>query len=173
MRNPESSKNATEGFKHPLHFKLKKMYEPKRLKALRTAVVVFMALMAYQFWLGMTVNLESALPVKHLPVFSALSYYYNNFLFLRAHIINAILILGVAIMFLYISTRLRAKSFLVVAIVGLISITGGIINGLMFLASGQFFGYSIGMAMSAVAAIITYSAGLYYIGIHYGQYVRS
>jgi hypothetical protein len=43
------------------------------------------------------------------------------------------------------------------------------VNGILFLMTGQFFGNSIGMAMSAVVALITYLTVLYKTGLILGR----
>jgi uncharacterized membrane protein len=55
-------------------------------------------------------------------------------------------------------------SIRICAIVILAGVIGAIANGILFLMSGQFFGWSIGMAMSAVSVLIVSAITLYFIG---------
>jgi uncharacterized membrane protein len=60
-------------------------------------------------------------------------------------------------------------SLRICAIIILAGVIGAITNGILFLMSGQFFGWSIGMAMSAVTVLVVSAISLYYIG----QYIHN
>ncbi|GGM76460.1 hypothetical protein GCM10007108_13060 [Thermogymnomonas acidicola] len=135
---------------------------------MRGITIALLVLLVAQFWLGMSINLEVSLPVMHLGAIGSLVYYGGHFRFVLAHIVNgsAILALSLALLGSALKTRsaaLKASSAITVA-----SVTGAITNGVLFLMSGQFFGFSIGMAMSAVSVLLSCAAILYYVGLHMG-----
>jgi len=141
----------------------------KILVRLRNTTVIFLILITLQFWLGMSINLELNLPVKHLPPISSLIYYASHFGFILVHVLNGSLLLVVSFLYLFSAVISNFKSLKVIGVIGTVSVVGAVINGILFLMSGQFFGWSIGMAMSAVSALLTYSVGLYFIGIELGR----
>ncbi len=136
---------------------------------IRNTEVIFLALIALQFWLGMSINLELNLPVKHLSPIYSIIYYSSHFVFIFAHILNGVLLLIFSLLYLFWAVRSNQKSLKLIGFIGTTSIIGAIINGILFLMSGQFFGWSIGMAMSAVSALLAYSVGFYFIGIELGR----
>lgn len=139
----------------------------------RNATFLFLALLALQFWLGMSINLEVNIPVKHLGALGSLLYFGSHFTFVLVHIVNGFSILAVAILILIFSIRSSYKSLRIISAIELASVAGAIVNGILFLESGQFFGWSIGMAMSAVSALIAASVELYVLGGIIGKAVIS
>lgn len=114
----------------------------------------------------MTINLEAGLPLKHLGAFQSLQYFGGHSAFVLAHMVNAFLILGASISFLAMSFRSGHASLRVCSAVAFASVVGALVNGLLFLTSGQDFGWSVGMAMSAVSAIVVSGISLYFVGIY-------
>ncbi len=96
---------------------------------------------------------------------AALIYYATHFWQVLVHLIIALVILIVSIRFVILSLRVQSRALLVLGTIGTAAILGAIYNGVSFLLSRQFFGNSIGMAMSAVSSIVAYAVALYYIGI--------
>ncbi len=131
---------------------------------MRNLIFLLLALVAAQFWLGMTINLEVNLPVKNLGALQSLIYFGSHFGFILAHIINGIAILVTSLAFLVLSFKTQFLSLKVCAIVVLAGVIDAIINGMLFLMSGQFFGWSIGMAMDAVSVLIVSAVAMYFIG---------
>ena len=153
VRQTERSRknsNENEGMKH--------------LVWMRNTIFLLLAILALQFWLGMTINLEVNIPVKHLGPLSSILYFGGHFIFVLLHIANGFFILVVAIVLLSLSFMNRHSSLKIVSVITLASVMGAIVNGILFLDSGQFFGWSIGMAMSAVSALISASIGLFLVG---------
>ncbi len=134
------------------------------IRTMKVHVVIFLALFLLQFWLGMTVNLELVLPNPKYGGMSALLFYATHFMPILAHMAVAVAILLVSLSFLVQSLRSHSRALVTTGIIGLVSVVGAIYNGVAFLLSGQFFGFSIGMAMSGISAIVTYAVSLYYIG---------
>ncbi len=143
----------------------KKSGELKNLSAMRNTAFAFLALIMAQFWLGMTINLEIALPVKHLDAFSTFSFYAGFSWYIAGHIVIGLILLLLSLMFLSISLRVESRAIKITAAISVASVIGAIMNGIMFLMSGQFFGWSVGMAMSALSAVVSIAVGLYYIGL--------
>lgn len=146
--------------------KSEQVFDRKNSILMRNTSFAFLALIIAQFWLGMTINLEVSLPVRNFGFFQSIAYYGQQSVYVLGHIINAILILLLAIMFLALALRSHVKPFIATGAIGLASVVGAIINGILFLMSGQFFGWSIGMAMSATSAIVSFAVGLYFIGYY-------
>lgn len=144
-----------------------------KLHRIRNTGIVFLALIGLQFWLGMSINLEVNLPVKHLSAFSSLFYYAGHFGFVLAHVTNGFLLLVFSLLYLVFAFKSSIGPLKIISIIGTASVIGAISLGILFLMSGQFFGWSIGMAMSAVSALIVYSLGFYFIGIEYGRRINS
>ena len=142
------------------------MVKTNTIILLRNVSIIFLALIGLQFWLGMSINLELNLPVKNLSAIGSIEYYAGHFGFILAHVVNGILLLLTALVYLAIALRSKVRPLEIIGIVGTVSIVSAIGLGIMFLVSGQFFGWSIGMAMSAVSALIVYAIGLYFIGAH-------
>jgi hypothetical protein len=136
----------------------------KHLVRMRNTFFLFIAVISLQFWIGMTINLEVNIPVKHLGPISSLFYFGSHFTFVLIHIANGLFILTIAIILVTISFMNSRRSLRIVSLIALFSVVGAIVNGILFLASGQFFGWSIGMAMSAVSALVSASIGLFYVG---------
>ena len=136
----------------------------KHLVWMRNTFFLFLAVMALQFWLGMTINLEVNIPVKHLGLFASLFYFGSHFTFVLIHIANGLVILIIALILLVLSFMNRHRSLKIISLIALFSVIGAIANSILFLESGQFFGWSIGMSMSAVSALISASIGLFYVG---------
>ena len=60
---------------------------------IRNVIFLLIGLLAAQFWLGMTINLEVNIPVKHLGAIQSLIYFGSRFDFVLAHIIIGFAIL--------------------------------------------------------------------------------
>lgn len=135
------------------------------IRSLRNHVIIFLSLILVQFWLGMTINLEVPLPNLAYGGIPALLFYPIHYLPVLLHMVVAVAILMVSISFLALSIRTGSRALIITGAIGLAAILGAIYNGIEFLLSGQFFGYSIGMAMSAVSAIVVYAVSLYYMGV--------
>jgi hypothetical protein len=88
----------------------------------------------------------------------------GHFDFVLVHIINGFAILLVSLVFLILSFKTQLLSLRICAIIILAGVIGAIANGILFLMSGQFFGWSIGMTMSAVSVMTVYAISLYFIG---------
>ncbi len=131
---------------------------------IRNVTFILLALLIPQFWLGMTINLEVNIPVKNLNAIGSLTYYGEHFPLILIHILNGFLILTVSVVLLLLSLRTEYKSIRILSIIIMTSVIGAIVNGILFLESGQFFGWSIGMAMSAVSALVLVAIILYFIG---------
>jgi peptidoglycan biosynthesis protein MviN/MurJ (putative lipid II flippase) len=144
-----------------------------KLHRIRNTGIVFLALIGLQFWLGMSINLEVDLPVKHLSAFSSLFYYASHFGFVLAHVINGFLLLVFSLLYLVLAFKSNIETLKIISILGTASVIGAITLGILFHMSGQFFGWSIGMAMSAVSALIVYSLGFYFIGVEYDRRMDS
>ncbi len=96
-------------------------------------------------------------------------YFGSHFGFILAHIVVGFTILITSLGLLVLSFRTHILSLRISAVIILAGVIGAIINGILFLMSGQFFGWSIGMAMSAVTVLIVSAISLYYIG----QYIHN
>ena len=131
---------------------------------IRNVTFLLLGLLILQFWLGMTINLEVNIPVKHLGAIQSILYFGGHFDFVLVHIINGFAILLVSLIFLILSFKTQLLSIRICAIGILAGVIGAIANGILFLMSGQFFGWSIGMAMSAVSVLIVSAITLYFIG---------
>lgn len=136
----------------------------KIARSLKIHAFVFLGLILVQFWLGMTINLEVSLPTLSYGGISALMFYLMHFWPVISHTLIAIVILAVSARFLAISFKSGSRALVVTGIIGLAAVLGAIYNGVAFLLSDQFFGNSIGMAMSAISAVVAYAIALYYIG---------
>jgi hypothetical protein len=112
----------------------------------------------------MTINLEVNIPVKYLGAVQSLAYFENHFGFILAHIVTGFAILVTSFAILFLSYKTQFLSLRICAIVIFAGVVGAITNGILFLMSGQFFGWSIGMAMSAVSVLIVSAISLYFIG---------
>jgi hypothetical protein len=143
---------------------MKVMDRPQIIRSLKVHAFVFLGLILVQFWLGMTINLEVSLPTLSYGGFSALIFYLAHFWLVISHAIIAIVILAVSAKFLMISLKSGSRALVVTGSLGLAAVLGAIYNGVAFLTSDQFFGNSIGMAMSAISAVVAYAVSLYYIG---------
>jgi hypothetical protein len=141
----------------------------RTVRSIRTHVLVFLGLILIQFWLGMTINLEVTLPSLSFGGVSALTYFAAHYWQVLFHMIVAVVILAVSVRFLILSLKLKSRPLIVLGIIGLAAIVAAIYNGISFLLSNQFFGNSIGMAMSAVSSIVAYALALYYIGSMRGE----
>lgn len=139
----------------------------RSLRLLRNTSFGFLALMMLQFWLGMTVNLEVNLPVKHLNVPSSLSYYGGFSPYVLAHIVNGVMLLLLSMMLVALSVRSNYRSLRITSLIAFLAVIGAVINGVLFLTSGQFFGWSVGMAMSAFSATFSVAIGLYFTGYYF------
>ena len=133
---------------------------------IRNLIFLLLALLVAQFWLGMTINLEVNIPVKYLGAVQSLAYFGSHFGFILAHIVTGFAILVTSLAFLFLSYKTQFLSLRICAIIVLAGVIGAITNGILFLMSGQFFGWSIGMAMSAVSVLIVSAISLYFIGGH-------
>ena len=131
---------------------------------IRNLVFVLLALLIAQFWLGMTINLEVDIPVKYLGAVQSLLYFGSHFGFILARIVVGFTILVTSLGFLVLSFRTHILSLRISAVIILAGVIGAITNGILFLMSGQFFGWSIGMAMSAVSVLVVSAISLYFIG---------
>jgi hypothetical protein len=140
-------------------------------KSMRNHVFIFLGLILAQFWLGMTINLEVVLPTLHYSGLSALLFYSVHFWQVLAHIVLAIIVLTVSVRFLMLSFGTQSRVLQIIGIIGLVAIVSAIFNGIEFLLSGQFFGNSIGMAMSGVSAVVTYAVALYFLGSIFSENV--
>ncbi len=112
----------------------------------------------------MTINLEVPLSSHGSGGIFALAFYATHYPVVLTHMIVGIGILAVSVTYLLFSLRSHYSSLIITGVIGLAAIIGAIFNGIEFLLSGQFFGYSIGMAMSAMFAILAYSVSLYFTG---------
>lgn len=135
-----------------------------KLRTMRNMVFTLFALILAQFWLGMTINLEVSLPIRHYGILQSLEFFGGYSGFLLAHVVNGFLILGASISFLLQSLRAKFTSLKIGATVTLASVVGAVVNGILFLESGQNFGWSVGMAMSAVSALVAMGTSLYFLG---------
>ena len=79
-------------------------------------------------------------------------------------VINGFAILLVSLVFLILGFKTQLLSIRICAIVILAGVIGAIANGILFLMSGQFFGWSIGIAMSAVSVLIVSAISLNFMG---------
>lgn len=144
-------------------------YSMSSLTTLRNASIFFIALLAFQFWLGISINTELELPVMHLSGLESLSYYGGHFVFILMHEALALLLLITAVFYLRSAVKSHIRSVIITGLVGVFSVAGAIALGLLYLMTGQFFGWSVGMMMSAVSALIDNAVGLYLIGIRIGR----
>ncbi len=138
--------------------------ESKVIVKIRNVIFLLLGLLVTQFWLGMTINLEINMPVKYLGAVQSLIYFGSHYMFILAHISVGIAILLTSLTFLILGFRTQLLSLRICAIVILAGVIGAITNGILFLMSGQFFGWSIGMAMSAVSALVASAISLYFVG---------
>ena len=141
----------------------------RKARQLRTMIIVFIPLFTLQFWLGMSINLEINLPVEHFSAVESVIYFSSHFPMILAHILTGSLIVILATVFLAVSLTSSTRSFAIIGIIGMSAVIGATVNGILFLMTGQFFGNSIGMAMSAVVALITYLTVLYKTGLILGR----
>ncbi len=131
---------------------------------MRNAIFLLLGLLIAQFWLGMTINLEVNIPVKHLGAIQSLMYFGSHYGFITEHIITGFAILLTSLAFLILAFKTQLLPLRICAIVIFAGVICAITNGILFLMSGQFFGWSIGMAMSAVSVLIVSAIGLYFLG---------
>ena len=141
-----------------------KSKEKNNIVKIRNVIFLLIGLLIAQFWLGMTINLEVNIPLKYLGAIQSLIYFGSHFVFILAHIINGFAILITSLAFLVLSFRTHILSLRISASVAFAGVIGAIINGILFLMSGQFFGWSIGMAMSAVTVLVVSAISLYFVG---------
>ena len=131
---------------------------------IRNVIFFLLALLTVQFELGLTVNLDVSLPVKNLGALQSLIYFGDHFGLVLAHIINGTAILITSLVFLVFSFKTHFLSLRILAILILGFVLDAIINGILFLMSGQYFGWSIGMAMDAVFVLIVSAVAMYFVG---------
>ena len=131
---------------------------------IRNVIFLLLALLTAQFDLGMTMNLDVNLPVKNLGALQSLIYFGGHFGLVLAHIINGIAILITSLVFLVLSFKTHFLSLRISAILILAFVIDAMINGMLFLMSGQYFGWSIGMAMDAVFVLIISAVAMYFVG---------
>lgn len=131
---------------------------------IRNVILFLLALSTVQFDIGMTMNLDVNLPVKNLGALQSLIYFGGHFGLVLAHIINGIAILITSLVFLALSFKTHFLSLRILAILILAFVIDAIINGMLFLMSGQYFGWSIGMAMDAVFVLIISAVAMYFVG---------
>ncbi len=134
------------------------------IRSMKIHIFTFLGIILVQFWLGMTINLELSLPQSKGEGVYALLYYFSHFWQVRTHMILAILVLAISINFLILSSKSQSRALKVTGIIALVAVVSAIYNGISFLLEGQFFGYSIGMAMSAVSSIVAYAVAIYFVG---------
>ena len=138
--------------------------KPNPIMKIRNVIFLLIGLLIAQFWLGMTINLRVNIPVKHLGAVQSLIYFGGHFAFILEHIINGLVILLTSLTLLLFSLKTNLKALKICALFILAGVIGAITNGIFFLMSGQFFGWSIGMAMSAVIVLVASAISLYFIG---------
>ncbi|MCW6171189.1 MAG: hypothetical protein LVQ96_08500 [Thermoplasmatales archaeon] len=131
---------------------------------IRNVIFLLLGLLIIQFWLGMTINLEVNIPVKHFGAMRSLMYFGGHFGFVLVHVIIGFAILLTSLTFLILGFKTHLLSLRICAIVAFAGVIGAITNGILFLMSGQFFGWSIGMAMSAVSVLVVSAVSLYFVG---------
>ncbi|MFG1556195.1 MAG: hypothetical protein AAE985_07035 [Thermoplasmataceae archaeon] len=131
---------------------------------IRNVLFLILGLLMIQFWLGMTINLEVNIPVKYLGPLQSLTYFGGHFAYILAHIVNGLSILFTSLTLLFLSFKTNNLSLKICAIFILGGVIGAITNGVLFLMSGQFFGWSVGMAMSAVSVLVASGIDLYFVG---------
>ncbi len=142
----------------------------RQINLIRNTLLILAILLAIQFWLGMSINLELNLQFVHSSFMKTVMYYIQNYALVALHAGNAILILLASIMLVVVTFRFAMRDLKIVAVITMFSVIGALINGVLFLYYDQFFGYSIGMAMSAVSTFICVAAGFYFIGIEKGRH---
>ena len=131
---------------------------------IRNVIFILFILLIAQFWLGMAINLEVNMPVMHLGAIASLLYFGDHFWFILAHIVNGFVILTSSLVFLILSLKSPYVSLKIGSTVTLATVAGATVNGILFLESGQDFGWSVGMAMSAVGVLISAAISLYFVG---------
>ncbi len=141
-------------------------FGPRRVRLLRNTAFLFLLVVIAQFWLGMTINLEVNLPVQTMQFYEVFPYYAHLSIYVMLHMMVGVLLFLFSLMYLAISMRTGIKAIMVTALISVIAVIGAGLNGIFFLSSGQFFGWSIGMAMSAISSIVAFSFSLYYLGMH-------
>ena len=140
----------------------------RELVWMRNNIFILLTFLIAQFWLGMTINLEVNMPVKHLGAISSILYFGSSSGFILAHMVNGFMILAASILFVIVSMKSPYVSLRIGAIVTLASVIGAVVNGVLFLDSGQDFGWSVGMAMSAVGVFVSAAVSLYFVGKNSG-----
>ncbi|MEM0155817.1 MAG: hypothetical protein QW597_04355 [Thermoplasmataceae archaeon] len=146
--------------------------ESKVFIRMRNLIFLLLGLLIAQFWLGMTINLEVNIPVKTLGAIQSIIYFASHYAFIFAHVAVGFTILLLSLVFIILSISSHALSLQICAVVILAGVIGAITNGVLFLMSGQFFGWSVGMAMSAVSVLIVAAISLYFLGKIMGKAER-
>ncbi len=132
---------------------------------LRRMTIIFLAVLAFQFELGMAINLSPNLP--SLPAFD-----FSIGLILRAlqqigalgplHAGVGVVLLLLALANLVLALASRARGVIVFGVLGFLSTTLEMISGILFTLSGfQNDGYSHGMATNFLLSFIFFFVELY------------
>ena len=126
-------------------------------KFFKILVGVEIVLLFIQFWLGMSINLS----VK-LPLYTALSFSsYSGGTEVLAHIINGILILGVAGVILSYGYRLKRPHISALSAPGAVFAVVAVATGATFALRGQDDSLSLTMAMSFIIIYTIYLSQFY------------
>lgn len=137
------------------------------LHKLRIIIVVLLAFMTFQGWLGDTINLFAVFPTV------TVNYSLTGFIeavsavgpLLIIHILNAclLLILGIVVVIMTFK-RTESKGARISSILGVWFIISAIIGGILFVLSGfANNAYSAQMGGSFIAAYAAYFVVLYYV----------
>lgn len=134
------------------------MPKEKEKNSLKTQAVVMILLLVVQYLLGMATNLFVQFPESKSSA-KLWEFAWSQFP-LSAHIILGFLLLAGAIVFVIRSALAKNKTWIIVSVIGLLSIFTAGFAGATFIPTQSGI-YSYFMALSFIVALLSYSWGIY------------
>lgn len=129
-------------------------------KSLKRLIIIMGVLLFIQYWLGMTINLFTNVPIMNQLNFLS----YSGGLEVLTHILNGFLILIISSFIIYYSVKLTNSTFSTLTILSSVFVGIAIIFGLIFLLGGMNDSFSIAMAMVFITVYSIYFYIFYLIG---------
>jgi len=130
----------------------------KAPNGLRVNAIFMIVVLVIQYVLGMVANLFVKFPDTNQPdqLWAAARSQFPT----MAHIVVGTLLLVGAVVFVIRATRNHHRSWIASSVAGLIAILAALFGGVTFTTT-QVDGYSLLMAIAAIAAFVAYGWGLY------------
>ena len=136
------------------------------LMLLRKLLIVEIALLFAQFWMGMTNNLFIVVPLNG--PFNFLGY--AGGLEVLAHVVDGSLILAIGMLIIWYNYKTQSKLTLKLSVLALVFTVSAIVSGTLFLeifSFPKYYGvndyFSMAMAMSFLAAFAVFFTEIYVI----------